>query len=69
MAVGGLAEKMVTPAGNSSGWSCCNRSSPWWIEFSALTEPLRVEVVAVVPLAALVVAVGAPAVVKLSTAP
>ena len=39
-------------------------------EFSALTEPLRVEVVAVVPLAALVVAVGATAVVNgLSTVP
>ena len=35
----------------------------------ALTVPLRVEVVAVVPLAALVVAVGATEVVKLSTAP
>ena len=37
--------------------------------FSALTEPLRVVVVAVVPLAALVVAPGRQAVVKLSTAP
>ena len=37
--------------------------------FSALTVPLRVDLVAVVPVAALVVAVGAKVVVKLSTAP
>ena len=37
--------------------------------FSALTVPLRVEVVAVVPLAALVEAVGASVVMKLSAVP